>query len=73
MSDAFLSKEDVRRLTGRAHRSRQIEVLKGQGVPFYVDGTGWPVVARAAVEGRASAPAAEPPKKGWVPRVLMTG
>jgi hypothetical protein len=70
--DIFLSKAHVRRLTGRAQRESQIEVLRAQGVPFFVDGTGWPVVARAAIEGRRNAPAPEQPKKGWVPRVLST-
>lgn len=70
MSNMFLSKEDMRQLTGRAQRSPQIEALKRMGVPFYVNATGWAIVARSAVEGRAAAPAAPQPKKAWAPRVL---
>jgi hypothetical protein len=73
MSGIFLNREDVRVLTGRAHRAPQIEALKNMGIPFFVNATGWAVVARAAVEGRIQGPAAVEPKKGWVPRVLMAG
>jgi hypothetical protein len=73
MSDTFLSKKDVRVLTDRAQKALQIDALKQMGVPFFVNASGWPVVARTAVEGRSNMPAAEAPKKGWVPRVLMAG
>lgn len=72
MSETFLSREDVRVLTGRAHRAAQIESLKIMGVPFFVNATGWAIVARSAVDGRSNAHQAAP-KKGWVPRVLMAG
>lgn len=72
MSDTFLSKDDVRHLTGRAHRDPQIAMLKQMGIPFFINAAGWAVVTRAAVEGRMNQPSAEP-KKGWVPRVLMAG
>lgn len=70
MSDTFLSKEDVRHLTGRAQRNPQIEALRSMGIPFFVNAAGWAIVARTAVEGRTPAPAAAQPKKPWVPRVL---
>jgi hypothetical protein len=71
--DTFLTKAAVRRLTGRAQRELQVDVLRSQGVPFFIDAFGWPVVARTAVEGRSNVPVAEAPKKGWVPRVLTAG
>lgn len=70
MSDTFLSKDDVRHLTGRAQRNSQIEALRRMGVPFFVNATGWAIVARTAIEGRAPVPSAAVQKKPWVPRVL---
>lgn len=69
-SETFLNRKDVRHLTGRAHRQPQIEALKNMGVPFFVNATGWAIVARTAVEGRQPASAAAEPKKVWIPRVL---
>lgn len=66
----FLEPEELHTLTGRAQKSRQIKALRDMGVPFFVNAIGLPVVARAAVEGRAIA-AAEP-KKAWAPKVLRT-
>ena len=70
MSDTFLSKEDVRHLTGRAQRNPQIEALRSMGIPFFVNPTGWAIVTRTAVEGRILTPATAQQKKPWVPRVL---
>lgn len=72
MADTFLNREEVRALTGRAHKSLQIKALSSMGVPFFVNGIGLPVVARSVVEGggKAAAPA---PKKAWTPRVLKSG
>lgn len=70
--ETFLSKEDVRVLTGRAQRDPQILALKNMGVPFFVNAMGWAIVPRVAVEGRMPAAAAAEPKKPWVPRVLRT-
>ena len=72
MSDTFLSRDDVRQLTGRAHRQPQIDALRNMGVPFFVNAIGWAIVARSAVEGRIPAPTAGESKKAWVPRVLRT-
>lgn len=66
---AFISAEDVAILTGRRTKSRQVETLRMMGIPFFVNGLGYPVVARSAIEGSA-ATKAEPPKKKWVPNVL---
>ena len=69
--DTFLDKDDMRKLTGFAHRLPQIAALKRMGIPFFVNGRGWAIVARAAIEGRIPAAAAtSEPKTPWVPRVL---
>lgn len=65
----FLDPDELRILTGRAQKSRQIKALRDMGMPFFVNAIGLPVVARTAVEGRAHAVASEP-KKAWAPRVM---
>ncbi len=66
--DTFLTEQQLRKLTGFAQPGRQIEQLRKQGIAFYLNGAGRPVVARAAVEGKTKHAAAA--KKPWVPRVL---
>lgn len=71
MDDLFLSTEQLAQLTGRRAKSRQIAWLKGSGIPFRVNATGHPVVARAAVEGREPAKAPAPAAAGgWASRAL---
>jgi hypothetical protein len=72
MADTFLNAEEIRQLTGRCHRAPQMAVLKENGIPFFVNATGWPVVARSAIEGKG-APVPVSQKKGWVPKVLTAG
>lgn len=55
MSDTFLTQEEVVELTGRKVRSKQIEALRQMGFPFWVNPVGRAVVARSAIEGRATA------------------
>lgn len=69
MSDLFLDTPDLVRLTGRRFKSKQIEWLRSEGIPFWKSATGHPVVRRSAVEGRQDAPAL-PTKAGWAPNVL---
>lgn len=46
-----LSRDEIVELT-RAHtRAKQLRMLAANGIRHYVDGDGWPVVTRAAVEG----------------------
>lgn len=69
MSDSlFLADDDLVRLTGRRTKSKQIEHLRREGIPFRINATGHPVVTRAAIEGRADAQ--EQPARGWTPRVI---
>jgi hypothetical protein len=48
---AFLDDDEVRTLTGRTQKSKQIEQLKRMGVPFFVNAAGKPIVAKSAVDG----------------------
>jgi len=56
MESAFLSKEDMIRLTDYKLPSKQIEVLRKNGIPFTVDRSGHPVVMRTSLSdvGKAS-------------------
>jgi hypothetical protein len=68
MSEIFLSRQDIALLAGRQRRADQVAQLRVMGVPFFINAAGWPVVTRAAVEGRQSK--VEPPSKRWEPRVI---
>lgn len=61
----FLSPAQLRELTGRAQAPAQIDVLKRQGVPFWINAAGKPVVALSAFGG---APSTFKPEKSWEPR-----
>lgn len=57
----FLSAAEVKQLTGRTLKAMQCAQLRKQGVPFFENAEGRPIVARAAVEGRK----VESALKGW--------
>lgn len=59
----FLTDEEIRELTGRAHRGRQIAWLRTSGIPFHVNAAGRPIVARAHFM-----PQAPTPSPTWSPR-----
>ena len=65
MPNMFLTKEELAVLTGRKMKSKQVEVLRRMGLPFWVNAAGHPVVSVAAIEGRRE----EIPKpvKVWLP------
>jgi hypothetical protein len=69
MTALFLEPTELVALTGRRFKSKQIDWLRSQGIPFWVCATGHPVVRRSAVEGRQDV-AAPAPKAGWTPRVV---
>jgi len=50
MTDQFLSQQDLRQLTGYKRPSLQAKQLIRQGVPFFLNGRGYPQVHRTAVE-----------------------
>lgn len=62
--DPFLDDLALHRLTGRKHKSARIAVLRAQGIPFYINAMGEPIVARSVIEGRPGS-AAEQPPKSW--------
>jgi hypothetical protein len=64
----FLDDADLVRLTDRKRKSKQIEWLRQNGIPFRVNATGHPVVTRAAILGRQEPQ--EAPARGWTPRVI---
>jgi hypothetical protein len=65
-SNPFLDDADLKRLTGRCQKSRQIEWLRTAGIPFRVNATGHPVVLWTALQGKDTKAANE----GWHPRAL---
>lgn len=64
----FLTDEQLQQLTGRKHKSRQIEWLKAEAIPFRVNATGHAVVTRGAIEGRKESQDQAP--RRWMPRVV---
>lgn len=62
MSSTFLADEDLAILTGRKVKSKQIEVLRKMGLPFFVNAVGKPIVPTSAIEGKK-----EQPKATWTP------
>lgn len=64
----FLDDTELIKLTARKFKSKQIEWLRAEGIPFRVNATGHPVVTRAVVEGRETH--MPPQKLGWTPRVI---
>lgn len=67
----FLTDDELKTLTGRRYKSRQIEALRSMALPFWVNAAGRPIVARATIEGRQSAPPVI--DEDWVPAVLARG
>ncbi|WP_313569976.1 DUF4224 domain-containing protein [Comamonas terrigena] len=64
----FLDDMEMRKLTGRCFKSKQIERLRAQGIPFSINATGHPVVTRAVVEGRTNTPT--PLVSRWTPNAV---
>lgn len=64
----FLSDDEVATLTGRKVKKLQIEALRKMGLQFFVNAMGRPVVAKAVIEGTASA--AKAPKPTWKSNVV---
>lgn len=67
-SRMFLTDEEVYQLTGSRRRKGQAEVLRRNGIPFFIRADGWPVVTVAAVEGRPER--TSPAEPEWIPNVL---
>jgi hypothetical protein len=54
-TDTFLSDDELADMTGYAIKSRQIEWLRGNGLPFFVSASGHPRVARTLLTGDSKA------------------
>ncbi|WP_375592148.1 DUF4224 domain-containing protein [Chitiniphilus eburneus] len=74
----FLSTEEMQELTGISkgrdgltREQRQIDWLRGAGIPFWTNARGVPKVTRSAIEGRQASQDA-PPVRGWIPRVVVS-
>lgn len=63
----FLTADELVELTGAKQRRTQIRVLKANGIPFTLKLSGWPSVARCAIEGRSKHEHPRP-KKTWSPQ-----
>jgi hypothetical protein len=61
----FLTNSELIELTGFKHPSKQIEMLRRQGIAFNVNAAGHPKVVRAVLEGRDRSNAQ--PTKTWNP------
>lgn len=66
----LLEPSELRKLTGRPQKSKQIDWLRKEGIPFRVNATGHPVVTWSAVNGKPAAPAPAPAPEQWRPRAL---
>jgi hypothetical protein len=71
MSATFLEPNEICELTGRKMKSKQIDALRRAGLPFFVNATGHPIVARATIEGRTAAPQVLPSRIKPVPRLFI--
>ena len=66
----FLDQVEIATLTGRKFKSRQIDTLRSIAMLFFVNATGRPVVACAAINGACKIEAEQ--KKAWVLKVSKT-
>jgi hypothetical protein len=46
-----LTRDEIAELARTTLKRKQVEFLRANGIRHYLDGHGWPVVTRAAVEG----------------------
>jgi hypothetical protein len=63
----FLDKEDIVVLTGKAHKTKQIIQLRKMGIPFFVNASGNPIIAKIVIEGGKEKLVSDQP---WRPKVL---
>jgi Domain of unknown function (DUF4224) len=69
MSDLFLTADEIRTLTGRGAKSRQVAQLRKMGIRFHINAGGVPVVPRAQFIG-AQAPQVAPAQTAWKPKLI---
>jgi len=64
----FLTPDDVAILTGKKRKSCQVDWLRSEGIPFYINANGRPVVTKAALNCQETE--RDVPKKEWESAVL---
>jgi hypothetical protein len=62
----FLTEEELHELTGYKQARKQCDILRRQGVAFFVNACGHPKVVRAVLEGKH--PPEPKPEKTWKPK-----
>lgn len=67
----FMTSDELAELTGYRQPSKQVAMLRRQGVPFHVNAAGHPKVARAIIE-RSSSNETHKPQKNWTPPWAVT-
>lgn len=67
--ETFLSKEEVKKLTGCSLKALQIDTLRKNGVRFTLNRQGKPIVPRSAIDGSEASKKSEA-KPAWSPRIL---
>ena len=63
-AELCLSRKEIAALARSPLKAKQAAFLRDNGIRHYIDGHGWPVVLRSAVEGGDTAPNAG---KAWKP------
>ncbi|MDK4586721.1 DUF4224 domain-containing protein, partial [Kingella kingae] len=66
-TDTFLNRAELHDLTGYKNPSKQREILKQQGIPFYINARGYPIVCREQLISNKKQPAPKPPT--WQPKI----
>lgn len=66
----FLTEAEVADLTGYKQASKQVAMLRQQGIPFHVNAAGHPKIARAIIE-RNQQPEQKKPST-WSPKWAVT-
>ena len=67
MTNTFLTREEIIELTSRKQPKKQAETLRKNGIPFFTNAAGYPVVSRSVLEGKPQKH--QPDKPRWQPAV----
>ena len=66
----ILSEDALEKLTGWKQSKKQIEQLRKQGIPFFINGKNKPVVLATALEVSQQTPSKKQTQTKWSPTVL---
>lgn len=67
----FLTADQVKILTGCCRKSKQIEQLRKQGISFFINARGEPIVSEAAILGNPIKNTAKS-SPGWKPSLIAS-